>query len=31
MQAHVKSFIRSVIVNAVIWGVIFWFLFKVIL
>ena len=31
MQTHVKSFIRSIIVNAIMWGLIFWFLFKFIL
>ena len=31
MQTHVKSFIRSIIVNAIIWGVIFYFFFEFIL
>lgn len=31
MQPHVKSFIRSIIVNAIMWGLIFWFFFEFIL
>jgi len=31
MQTHVKSFIRSIIVNAIMWGFIFWFFFEFIL
>ena len=31
MQTHVKSFIRSIIVNAIMWGLIFWFFFKFII
>ena len=31
MQTDAKSFIRSVIVNATMWGLIFWFFFKFIL
>ena len=28
MQTHVKSFIRSIVVNAIMWGVIFYFFFE---
>jgi len=31
MQPQVKSFIRSIFVNAIIWGLIFLFLFEFIL
>ncbi len=31
MQPHVKSFVRSVIVNAIMWGLIFWLFFEFIL
>lgn len=31
MQPHVKSFIKSVFVNAIMWGLIFVFLFKFVL
>ena len=31
MQPQVKSFISSIVVNAIIWGTIFWFFFKFIL
>ena len=31
MQTHVKSFIRSVVVNAIMWGLILWSFFEFIL
>ena len=31
MKAHVKSFIRSVVVNAIMWGLILWSFFEFIL
>ena len=31
MQPYVKSLIRSIIVNAIMWGLIFWFFFEFIL
>lgn len=31
MRSHVKSFISSVIVNAIMWGLILWFFWEYIL
>ena len=31
METHVKSFIRSVVVNAIMWGLILWSFFEFIL
>ena len=31
MEPQVKSFIRSIVVNAIMWGVIFYFFFEFIL